>query len=186
MVATVVAMPCYTNDVMFATVVAMPCYTNDVMFATVVATMAMLYQWPHVCYCRGYHGHAIPMTSCLLLSWLCHAIPMTSCLLLPWLCHAIPMTSCLLLSWLCHAIPMTSCLLLPWLHLHLHLGFVHPLQDVAVHQCLPSPSVCCFPNPGGSLLLCYVILPSSAWSSSRPLPSPWLPLCASPCPPIVL
>ena len=70
-------------------------------------------------------------------------------------------------------------------HLH-HLGFVHPLQDVALHQCLPSSSVCCFPNPGGSLLLCYVILPSSARSSSRPLPSLWLPLCASPCPPIVL
>ena len=51
-----------------------------------------------------------------------------------------------------------------------HLGFVHPLQDVALHQCLPSSSVCCLPNPGGSLLLCYVILPSSAWSSSRPLP----------------
>ena len=67
-----------------------------------------------------------------------------------------------------------------------HLGFVHPLQDVALHQCLPSSSVCCLPNPGGSLLLCYVILPSSAWSSSRPLPSPWLSLCASPCPPIVL
>ena len=67
-----------------------------------------------------------------------------------------------------------------------HLGFVHPLQDVALHQCLPSSSVCCLPNPGGSLLLCYVILPSSAWSSSQPLPSPWLPLCASPCPPIVL
>ena len=67
-----------------------------------------------------------------------------------------------------------------------HLGFVHPLQDVALHQCLPSSSVCCLPNPGGSLLLCYVILPSSAWSSSRPLPSPWLPLCALPCPPIVL
>ena len=48
-----------------------------------------------------------------------------------------------------------------YLHLHLHLGFVRPLQDVALHQCLPSLSVCCFPNPGGSLLLCYVILPSS-------------------------
>ena len=35
-----------------------------------------------------------------------------------------------------------------------HLGFVHPLQDVALHQCLPLSSVCCFPNPGGSLLLC--------------------------------
>ena len=71
-------------------------------------------------------------------------------------------------------------------HLHLHLGFVHPLHDVGLHQCLTSSSVCCFPNPGGSLLLCYVILPSSAWSSSRPLPSPWLPLCESLCPPIVL
>ena len=67
-----------------------------------------------------------------------------------------------------------------------HLGFVHPLQDVALHQCLPSSSVCCLPNTGGSLLLCYVILPSSAWSSSRSLPSPWLPLCASPCPPIIV
>ena len=37
--------------------------------------------------------------------------------------------------------------------------------------------VCLLPSSsGGSLLLCYVILPSSAWSSSRPLPSPWLPL----------
>ena len=26
-----------------------------------------------------------------------------------------------------------------------HLGFVHPLQDVALHQCLPLSSVCCFP-----------------------------------------
>ena len=73
-----------------------------------------------------------------------------------------------------------------YLHLYLHLGFVHQLRDVALHQCLPLSFVCGFPNPGGSLLLCYVILPSSAWSSSRPLPSPWLPLCASLCPPIVL
>ena len=49
--------------------------------------------------------------------------------------------------------------------LRLRLGFVHPLQDVALHQCLPLSSVCCVPNPGGSLLLCYVILPSSASSS---------------------
>ena len=26
-----------------------------------------------------------------------------------------------------------------------HLGFVHPLQDVALHQCLPLSSVCRFP-----------------------------------------
>ena len=38
-----------------------------------------------------------------------------------------------------------------------HLGFVHPLQDVALHQCLPLSSVCCFPVPGGSLLPCYVV-----------------------------
>ena len=44
------------------------------------------------------------------------------------------------------------------------LGFVHPLQDVALYQCLPLSSVCCFPVPGGSLLPCRVILPSSAWS----------------------
>ena len=47
-----------------------------------------------------------------------------------------------------------------------HLGFVHPLQDVSLHQCLPLSSVCCFRVPGGSLLPCYVVLPSSAWSSS--------------------
>ena len=47
-----------------------------------------------------------------------------------------------------------------------HPGFVHPLQDVALHQCLPLSSVCCFPDPGGSLIPCYVVLPSSAWSSS--------------------
>ena len=49
------------------------------------------------------------------------------------------------------------------LRLRLCLGFVHPLQDVALHQCLPLSSVCCFPDPGGSLLLCHVVLPSSAW-----------------------
>ena len=37
----------------------------------------------------------------------------------------------------------------------------------------------CFHVPAGSLLLCYVILPSSAWSPSWFLPSPWLPLCAA-------
>ena len=67
----------------------------------------------------------------------------------------------------------------------LRLGFVYRLQDAALHQCLPLSSVCCFPNPGGSLLL-YVVLPSSAWSSSWSLPSPWLPLCAAFGPPILL
>ena len=70
--------------------------------------------------------------------------------------------------------------------LPLCLGFFHPLQDVALHQCLPLLSVCCFPNSGGSLLLCYVVLPSFAWLSSWSLPSPWLPLCAPFGPPIVL
>ena len=72
--------------------------------------------------------------------------------------------------------------------LRLRLGFVHPLQDVVLilHQCLPLSSVRCFPNPYGSLLLCSVVLPSSAWSPSWSLPSPWLPLCAAFSPPIVL
>ena len=43
------------------------------------------------------------------------------------------------------------------------LGFVHPLQDIALHQCLPLLSVFCFPVPAGSLR-CYVVLPSSIWS----------------------
>ena len=34
---------------------------------------------------------------------------------------------------------------------HFLLGFVHPLQDVALHQCLPLSSVCCFPVSSGPL-----------------------------------
>ena len=96
------------------------------------------------------------------------------------MCPILPCLECIML-YMCQA---RTCTVIH-LHLHLHLGFVDPLQDVALHQCLPSWSVCCFTNPGGSLLLRYVILPSSAWSSSRPLPSPRLPICASLCSPIV-
>ena len=42
-----------------------------------------------------------------------------------------------------------------------HQGFVHPLQNVALHQCHPLSSVCCFLVPGGSFLPFYVVLPSS-------------------------
>ena len=36
----------------------------------------------------------------------------------------------------------------PWLpDLDWLLGFIHPLQNVALHQCLPLSSVCCFPVP---------------------------------------
>ena len=45
------------------------------------------------------------------------------------------------------------------------------MQDVALNQSLPL-YVCCFPVPGGSVLLCYVVLPSSTWSSPLSLPSP--------------
>ena len=34
-----------------------------------------------------------------------------------------------------------------------HLGFVHSLQDVALLQCFPLPSVCSFPLSDGSLLI---------------------------------
>ena len=47
-----------------------------------------------------------------------------------------------------------------------HLGFVHPLQDVVLHQCLPLSSVCCFlvsPSPR----LC----PSTAGCSLPSMPS---------------
>ena len=50
------------------------------------------------------------------------------------------------------------------LHFHTftcHLGFVYPLQDVALHQCLPLSSACCFPVPGGSSFLamsCHLLL----------------------------
>ena len=59
-----------------------------------------------------------------------------------------------------------------WIVLVLVLGFVQPLQDVALQQCLPLSSVSCVPVSGSSLLPCYVALPSSAWSSSWSLPSP--------------
>ena len=36
-------------------------------------------------------------------------------------------------------------------------GFVHPLQDVALHQCLPMSSVCRFPVQGGSPLPCFLL-----------------------------
>ena len=38
-------------------------------------------------------------------------------------------------------------------------------STVALRQCLPMSSVCCFPVPGGPLRPCYVVLPSSTWSS---------------------
>ena len=42
------------------------------------------------------------------------------------------------------------------------LDFVHPMQDVALHQCLPLSSVCCFPNPDGSsfsvMSSCHLLL----------------------------
>ena len=58
-------------------------------------------------------------------------------------------------------------------------GFVHPLQDVVLHQCLLLFSVCYFPVPGGSLLPYHLLLgcPSSFFMV--------VTLC-SVCPPIVL
>ena len=49
---------------------------------------------------------------------------------------------------------------------HLSPRLYPATADVALHQCLPLSSVCCFPVPGDSLLPCFVVLPSSAWSSS--------------------
>ena len=39
-----------------------------------------------------------------------------------------------------------------------HLGFVHPLQDVAFHQCLPLSSVCCFPVSPFTLAFVHPLL----------------------------
>ena len=39
-----------------------------------------------------------------------------------------------------------------------HLGFVHPQPDVALHQCLPLSSNCCFPVQGGSPFLCHLAI----------------------------
>ena len=43
-----------------------------------------------------------------------------------------------------------------------HLGSVHPLQDVSLHQRLPLSSSCCFPVPSGSSFLavssCHLLL----------------------------
>ena len=72
------------------------------------------------------------------------------------------------------ALPLHSTIISPF---NFQLGFVHPLHYVALHQCLPLSSVCCFPVPGGSLFPCYVFLPSSAWSSSWSLPCPWVWEC---------
>ena len=55
--------------------------------------------------------------------------------------------------------PIVFCLLLSCFTFH--LGFVHPLQDVALHQCLPLSSDFCFPDPGGSFLVfstCHLLL----------------------------
>ena len=60
----------------------------------------------------------------------------------------------------------------------LHEGLVHPLKDATLHQSPPLPSVQCCPAPGSSFLLCNVILPPPAWSSSGSFPSPGLPFCA--------
>ena len=42
-----------------------------------------------------------------------------------------------------------------------HLRFVHPLEDVALHQCLPLSSVCCSPVAIGFLLVmlsCHLLI----------------------------
>ena len=69
---------------------------------------------------------------------------------------------------------------------HFNLAFVHPLQDVALHQCLHCLLSVAFLFQVIFPFLCYVVLPSSAWSSPSSLPSPWLTLCAAFGPPIVL
>ena len=57
--------------------------------------------------------------------------------------------------------------LLPWLY---------PSTEGCSPPSIPSIVFCLsFPVPGGPFLLCYVVLPSSAWSSPWSFLSPWLP-----------
>ena len=90
---------------------------------------------------------------------------------------------------------IVSCLLLSCFTFH--LGFIHPLHHVALHQCLPLSPVCCFPVPGGSSpplprppptptppLTPFLVMSSCHLLLGRPvgvfpLLSPWLPLCAA-------
>ena len=51
------------------------------------------------------------------------------------------------------------------------LGCVLPLQEVALHQSLPSFSVLCYPHPYRSLLPHNVISPTTFWSSADLTPS---------------
>ena len=54
-----------------------------------------------------------------------------------------------------------------------HLGFVRPLQDVALHQCLPLSSVYCFPVPVGNTLI-YAMMLVRCWTG---LLLSWLSVC---------
>ena len=47
-----------------------------------------------------------------------------------------------------------------------HLGLVHPLQDVALHQCLPLSSVCCFLF---QVVLTFPVMSSCQLVLGRPL-----------------
>ena len=82
------------------------------------------------------------------------------------------------------AVMLFPCRIIPFT---CHLDFVHPLQDVNPHQCLPSCSGYCFPVPGGSLLLClcrlaifYLVVPLiSSPSLVATLCSVWSIYCPS-------
>ena len=69
-----------------------------------------------------------------------------------------------------------------YFHFRIHSGFVHPLQDVALHQFLPLSFVQWCPAPGNTLFAYNIILPPFARSSSGSVPFPGLLLCALLCP----
>ena len=80
-----------------------------------------------------------------------------------YLSRIVPEIPCHVAGTLSDQPPATSTVISPFTF---HLRFAHPLQDVALHHCLPLSSVCCFPVSGGSP---FLALSSCHFLHGRPL-----------------